>query len=118
MFCSVFCFFLFFPLWLRWRLYVYEGNFNHFEHKLCQTKPNSETPKMNITNYMTSSYSNNLQFRPMQKQSQTNPKFTCYKGCKVKTKPKQTQFYLAEAPVLRCAGEDGLAKSIAVRGQG
>jgi hypothetical protein len=44
--------------------------------KLCKTKPISKNPKMNLTNYITSSYSNNSQLSPMQKQSQTNPIFT------------------------------------------
>jgi hypothetical protein len=73
MLCSLFCFFLFFPLWLRWRLYVYEGNFNHFEHKLCKTKPNSEMLKMNLTCYITNDYEGKSTLLKMQKQSQTNP---------------------------------------------
>src|SRR4030042_4543162 len=55
---------------------VLTGDFNHFEHKLCETKPNSGKLKMNLTNCMTNSYSNNSRLRPMQKQSQTKPKFT------------------------------------------
>ena len=52
---------------------VLTGDFNHFEHKLCKTKPNSETPKMIVSNYMTTSNSNISQLGPKQKQSQTNP---------------------------------------------
>ncbi|MBN1393054.1 MAG: hypothetical protein JW947_09665, partial [Sedimentisphaerales bacterium] len=55
---------------------AHKGDFNHFEHKLCETKPNSEMPKMNITNYITISYSINSQLRPIRKQSQTNPNQT------------------------------------------
>jgi hypothetical protein len=63
------------------------GDFNRFEHKLCQTKPNSRKSKMNITNYIASSYNNNTQVRPTTKQSQTKPKFNHYKG----TKSEQSQ---------------------------
>ncbi|MBN1393203.1 MAG: hypothetical protein JW947_10435, partial [Sedimentisphaerales bacterium] len=53
-----------------------KGNFNHFQTKLCQTKPNLKMQEMNLTNYMTTRYSNILQLGPTQKQTQTKPKFT------------------------------------------
>jgi hypothetical protein len=59
-------------------LYVYEGNFNHFEYKLCQTKPNSGQPEMNITYYITIGYSNNMELLTTQKQSQTNPNYSVF----------------------------------------
>jgi hypothetical protein len=42
-------------------------------NKLCKTNPISEMPKMNLTNYMTKDYVNNLRLLKMEKQSQTKP---------------------------------------------
>jgi hypothetical protein len=73
MLCSVFYFFSFFPL-LRTRSFsIYSARFDRFQTKLCETKPNLEMPKINITNFVTSSYSNNSQLSPAQKQTHTNP---------------------------------------------
>ena len=47
--------------------------------KLCKTKPIFETPKMNLTNYMTKAYDNNSPLLKVQKRSQNEP--------------NQTQFY-------------------------
>ncbi|MBN1392702.1 MAG: hypothetical protein JW947_07850 [Sedimentisphaerales bacterium] len=56
------------------RLYVYEGNFNHFQTKLCETKPNSEMPKFNLSSYMINRCAHNLELLTIVKQSQTEPK--------------------------------------------
>jgi hypothetical protein len=72
-------------------LYVYEGNFNHFEHKLYQTKPIFRKKEMNLNNYMTSNYSNNSGLSTMQKQSQTNPKQSQNLLAIRSAKPNQSQ---------------------------
>jgi hypothetical protein len=68
-------------------------------NKLCETKPNSEMPKMNITNYMTDSYSYNTALSTMQKQSQNKPKSKPIKPISnpilPETKPNQTQFMVS-----------------------
>jgi ribosomal protein S17E len=73
---------------------VLTGDFNHFQTKLCETKPNSEMLKMNITDYMTKDYKKNSEFLSMEKQSQTNPNHTRIKlknlpayGGQTQTKP-------------------------------
>jgi hypothetical protein len=73
------------------RFSVYYGVFNHFQTKICQTKPNSETPKMNITDYITGIYSNNPELLKVQKQSQTNPNEPNFLSAIRGAKPKQTQ---------------------------
>jgi hypothetical protein len=73
-------------------LYVYKGNFNHFEHKLCKTKPNSEMPKMIITSSQITSYHSPVTIYQYEKQSQTKPKFIYYKGYKARTNPNQSQY--------------------------
>jgi hypothetical protein len=45
-------------------------------NKLCETKPNSEMLKMNITDYMTKDYTRKSDHLTMQKQTQTNPNHT------------------------------------------
>jgi hypothetical protein len=72
-------------------LYVYKGDFNHFEYKLCQTKPNSENQKMNITIYMTNRYDDNSGLLQMQKQTQTKPNQSQFQPAVRGAKPKQTQ---------------------------
>jgi hypothetical protein len=52
--------------------------FNRFEQKICQTKPNSEMPKMNIYRYNINSYSNISGLSLAQKQSQTKPNLSAY----------------------------------------
>jgi len=42
-------------------------------NKLCETKPISEKPKMNLNNYITKDYDNNLRLLTKEKQSQTKP---------------------------------------------
>ncbi|MBN1391879.1 MAG: hypothetical protein JW947_03640 [Sedimentisphaerales bacterium] len=56
---------------------------------------------MNISDYITSGYSNNSQFGPTQKQSQTKPKFTCRKGCKAKTNPTFSEPVEPSNPILK-----------------
>jgi hypothetical protein len=56
-------------------------------NKICKTNPIFEMPKINITDYMTNSYSNNSQVLEMQKRTQSNPILACHKGCKAKSKP-------------------------------
>jgi hypothetical protein len=72
-------------------------------NKLCETKPNSRKSEMNLTNTMTSSYSNNPKLRPMQKQSQTNPNQTHLKlnfnHIKAKTNPKLRHNILPILPI-------------------
>ncbi len=63
------------------------GDFNHFEYKLCQTKPISKMTKMSITNYMIKDYVDNSRLLVMKKQSQTNPILTCQKGYQTQSKP-------------------------------
>jgi hypothetical protein len=41
-----------------------------------RNEPNFREIKMNLTNYIISSYNNNLRLLKMEKQSQTKPKFT------------------------------------------
>jgi hypothetical protein len=84
-------------------LYVHEGNFNHFEYKLCQTKPNSETPKFNLSPYMINRYDNNSELLTMQKQSQTKPNYSVFirvnswlNSKQTQTKPKFTRHSLGE----------------------
>ena len=52
---------------------VLTGDFNHFEHKLCETKPNSEMLKFNLSPYMINGYVNNSELLTMTKQTQTKP---------------------------------------------
>jgi hypothetical protein len=73
--------------------YVYEGNFNHFEHKICQTKPNSEMPKMLITLLKTMTNNKKQLIVDCQKQSQTKPNQTQNLLAIRGAKPKQTQIY-------------------------
>jgi hypothetical protein len=42
-------------------------------NKLCETKPNSEMPKLSITIVITMSYSKKERSMNFQKQSQSNP---------------------------------------------
>jgi hypothetical protein len=42
-------------------------------NKLCETKPNSEKSKMNISSYTTNRYEEKSRLLTMQKQSQTKP---------------------------------------------
>ncbi|MBN1392256.1 MAG: hypothetical protein JW947_05575, partial [Sedimentisphaerales bacterium] len=51
-----------------------KGDFNHFEYKLCETKPNSEMQEMNLTSYIANRYEEKSGLPILQKQSQTNPK--------------------------------------------
>jgi hypothetical protein len=67
---------------------------NYEKNKKCETNPIFEKSKMNLTNYIISSYSNNLRLLKIEKQSQTKPKFT-----------------RRSPPVLRSTSEEGLAKA-------
>jgi hypothetical protein len=42
-------------------------------NKLCETKPISEMPKINLSHYMTKDYDNKSGLLTMEKQTQTNP---------------------------------------------
>jgi hypothetical protein len=42
-------------------------------NKLCETKPISQKPKMNLTHYLTSDYDNNSDIPTLEKQTQTKP---------------------------------------------
>jgi hypothetical protein len=59
---------------------VLTGDFNHFQTKLCETKPNSEMLKMNLTPYMTKNCKRNSEFLPMGKQTQTKPNLSASAG--------------------------------------
>jgi hypothetical protein len=67
---------------------------NYVQTTKCQTNPIFEKSKMNLTNYIISSYSNNLRLLKIEKQSQTKPKFT-----------------RRSPPVLSSTSEEGLAKA-------
>jgi hypothetical protein len=54
-------------------LYVYGGDFNHFEQKICQTNPIFKMQKMNTSYYIIKGYSDFLGLCEMQKQTQTKP---------------------------------------------
>jgi hypothetical protein len=41
--------------------------------QLCETKPISQKPKMNLTHYLTSDYDNNSDISMLEKQTQTKP---------------------------------------------
>jgi hypothetical protein len=51
------------------RLKVYQSKLT----KLCKTKPIFGIPKMSLTDYKIRTYTNNLMFSTMQKQSQSKP---------------------------------------------
>jgi hypothetical protein len=110
-------FFSLFRLQRTRELYVYEGNFNHFEHKLCETKPNSEIPKMSVSAAMIITNNKILMTIHYPKQSQTNPNqsqfLICRKGSKAKSNPNlsaapcggQTQILSASGGLRSCALE-------------
>jgi hypothetical protein len=43
------------------------------KNKKCETNPISKTPKLNINNYMTKGYNDNLGLPETKKRTQTNP---------------------------------------------
>ena len=54
-------------------MYVYYENFNHFQTKLCKTKPISETPKMLVSAVVTMITNKKQRTMNCLKQSQTKP---------------------------------------------
>jgi hypothetical protein len=88
------------------------ANFNHFQTKLCQTKPIYKMLKMNITNYMTRDYRDNLQLSPTKKQSQTNPIYSVFIRVNSWLNSKQTQ----TNPILSRAKSRDLSKQLSSSG--
>jgi hypothetical protein len=68
------------------------GDFNHFEYKLCQTKPNLEMPKMNVTIVTATTTNDKLPTMNCSKQSQTNPIYRVPAMLHNQNKANQSQF--------------------------
>jgi hypothetical protein len=62
-------------------------------NKLCETNPISEKPKMNLTNYTTKNYGNNLRLPTPEKQTQSNPILSAAGG---KLAGKEFEFFDAQ----------------------
>jgi hypothetical protein len=76
--------------------------FNRFEHKLCQTKPNSEMPKMLVTPVPAMTTNNEPPTMNYLKQSQTKPILPAYMAGKIVPSA-------AEGPYFSMAGKIALS---------
>jgi hypothetical protein len=69
-----------------------KGNFNHFQTKICQTNPISETSKIHITSVTAMTTNKKQQTMNYLKQTQTNPIQSQFLLAVRGAKPKQSQF--------------------------
>jgi hypothetical protein len=92
---------------------VLTGDFNHFEHKICKTKPNSETPKMNISPYSAMTTNNEQPTSNSSKQSQTKPNLPAMAGKFVPSAVEGPHSYMAgkiALPALECRYRGSVAE--------